>query len=116
MEKHTQAPNPKPIRFANKQALKCFESLPKKIKLLFSSELEDVIAFGMSPTIDSEPLPGKTIELKKNGSPAYRCVYLVRKDEIVVLHAFKKTCEGPDKKNLDTLDQRLKHLDPSQFC
>jgi phage-related protein len=108
---------PKPICFANKQAKKAFEkSFPKSIKILFSSELEDVIAYGLMPTIDSEPLPGGTIELKKNGSPAYRCVYKVLEDVIVIVHAFKKTAEGSDKKNLETLDQRVRHLDPEQFC
>lgn len=116
MKKNHQSNKPKLIHFANKQSLKCFEGLPKSIKQLFSTELEDVIAYGLNPTIDSSPLPGKTTELKKNGSPAYRCVYVLHKEEIVILHAFKKTCEGPDRKNLNTVDQRLKNIDPDQFC
>lgn len=107
---------PKPIRFANKQAQKCLLKLPRSVQESFISELEDVIAYGLEPTLDTSQLPGKTIELKINGSPAYRCVYQVRSDMILVLHAFRKTCEGPDKKNLETLDLRLRNLDPAQFC
>lgn len=107
---------PKPVRFANKQALKSLQKLPRSAKEPFISDLEDVIAYGLEPTLETTPLPGKTIELKINGSPAYRCVYQVRSDMILVLHAFRKTCEGPDKKNLETLDLRLRNLDPEQFC
>lgn len=107
---------PKPIRFANKQAEKAFGKFPKSIIALFSSELEGVIAYGLMPTIDSEPLPGGVIELKKNGSPAYRCVYKVQEDVIVIVHSFKKTANGPDKKNMETLELRLRNLDPDQFC
>lgn len=108
---------PKPIRFANKQAEKAFEkSFPKSTNALFSGELEGVIAYGLMPTIESEPLPGGVIELKKNGSPAYRCVYKVLEDVIVIVHAFKKTTNGSDKKNMETLEQRLRNLDPDQFC
>lgn len=106
---------PKPIRCINKQAKKCFEEDIEGAKENFISELEDVIAYGLEPTISSDNLQGDTIELRKNGRPAFRCVYKVLPDCILVVHAFKKTCNGPDRKNLKTIEQRLKQLDPSQF-
>lgn len=106
---------PKPIRFINKQAKKCFEEDISPALELFSGELEDVIAYGLAPTISTDDLPGDTTELRKNGRPAFRCVYKILPDCILVVHAFKKTCKGPDKKNLATIDQRIKKLDPAQF-
>lgn len=106
---------PKPIRYINKQAKKNFVQDIVPARGIFSGELEDVIAYGLNPTICSNPMPGNTTELKKNGRPAYRCVYLILTDCILVVHAFKKTAQGQDKKNLATVDQRLKAMDPSQF-
>lgn len=106
---------PKPIRFINKQAKKCFETDIDAAKEVFASELEDVIAYGLEPTISSDNLQGDTTELRKNGRPAYRCAYQVLPSCILIIHAFKKTCQGPDKKNLKTIEQRLKAIDPDQF-
>jgi len=106
----------KPIYFANRQSKRAFEALPKKIREIFSNELESLIAHGLLPLMKHAFLPGKTVELKVNGSPAYRCVYKVLNNVVVVLHSFVKTCEGPDRKNLKTLEQRLKMLNSSEFC
>lgn len=106
---------PKPILFINKQAKKCFQEDIEAAQEIFAGELEDVIAFGLGPTISSDNLPGDTTELRKNGRPAYRCVYKILPSCILIIHAFKKTCKGPDKKNLKTIEQRLKALDPNQF-
>jgi phage-related protein len=106
----------KPIYFSNKQSKKAFEAFPKKIREIFSNELETLIANGIHPLIKHDFLPGKTVELKVNGSPAYRCVYKVLDEFVVVLHSFVKTCEGPDKKNLKTLEQRLKTLNSDELC
>lgn len=106
----------KEIKFSNAQSKKAFEKLPKEIRTIFAGELEDVIAYGLEPTILFEPLFDKVIELKRNGSPAYRCAYKVLEDCVVVLHSFKKTTEGPDKKNMETVKARLKSLDSKQFC
>jgi phage-related protein len=109
--------SPKPVKFCNKQTKKSFsEDLSEESREAFSSDLMDVIAYGLEPTIKSDTLPGGTIELRKNGRPAYRCVYKVLPDCILIVHAFKKTCNGPDKKNLHTLELRLSNLDPTQFC
>lgn len=106
---------PKPIRYINKQAKKNFVEDINPARSLFSGELEDVIAYGFEPTIWSAPFIGETTELKKNGRPAYRCVYLILPDCVLVVHAFKKTAGGKDKKNSETVDQRLKAMDPNQF-
>jgi phage-related protein len=104
------------VKFSNAQSKKSFEKLPKKISESFSSELEDIVAYGLDPTIGWDSLGEKIIELKINGSPAYRCAYKVLDDVVIVLHSFIKTSEGPDKKNMKTLKSRLKSLDSAQFC
>lgn len=106
----------KEVKFANKQSLKAFKDLPDDPRHAFSTQLESVVAHGYHPTIGSDTLPGQTIELKVNGRPAYRCVYKVLDDVIVVLHSFTKTAQGRDKKNLKTVETRLTTLDPAQFC
>ncbi|GAB6139826.1 hypothetical protein JCM14076_05550 [Methylosoma difficile] len=51
------------------------------------------------------------IELRKNGSPAFRCVYVAKyEDTVVVLHAFAKTTNGVDRQALKVAEQRLKEL------
>lgn len=106
----------KQVKFSNAQSKKAFEKLPKSIRILFTRDLEDAIAYGMEPLSPFDSLFDKVIELKKNGSPAYRCAYKVLDDCVMVLHSFKKTSEGPDKKNMRTVKERLKSLDSTQFC
>lgn len=97
----------------NKAAQKAFKSLPREIGIAFSYEL-DLIASGESPEMDIEHLrsvgPG-VIELKINGHPAYRCVYCNKDpDFLYLLHAFAKTSDGPDRKNMDTTKLRYKSV------
>ena len=55
------------------------------------------------------------IELKINGSPAYRCMYAVLKNgDVVVLHTTSKTTQGQDKQLIKTTSQRLKRLAPDR--
>lgn len=49
-------------------------------------------------------------ELKKNGKPAYRLVYVIRGDIIHVVHVFSKTSNGTDKKEEDTIKQRVSRI------
>lgn len=106
----------KRVVFSNKASKKAFQKLPDKARHPFSSELNDVIAYGVHPTILNETLFQKVVELKVNGSPAFRCAYVVKDDVVVVLHSFAKTSEGPDRQNLDTVKKRLSKLDRTQFC
>ncbi|WP_354270804.1 type II toxin-antitoxin system RelE/ParE family toxin [Escherichia coli] len=51
------------------------------------------------------------MELKINGSHAYRCVYYTKSPgKVVVLRFFKKTTNGPARKDLEVVKQRLKNL------
>lgn len=50
------------------------------------------------------------IELKINGSPAFRCVYIAKNDLVIVLHSFKKTTNGVDRQAMKTVKQRYKYL------
>ncbi|RYZ75464.1 MAG: type II toxin-antitoxin system RelE/ParE family toxin [Proteobacteria bacterium] len=110
-------PPVKRVVFSNKASEKAFLKLPdKKARQPFSSELHDVIAYGIHPTILHDTLFEKVVELKVNGSPAFRCAYIVLDDVVVVLHSFAKTSQGPDRQNLNTVKKRLKKLDRTQFC
>lgn len=83
-------------------------ALPKAILEKFALDLE-FIANGMEPLSRVSPLNGLgkgVLELKKNGKPAYRCVYVVDDDAIHVLHAFLKTSDGLDKKHETTIKSR----------
>lgn len=116
VKKKKDPPEVKPIKFINKQSLKAFEELPVDIRHAFTHQLESLIAYGLHPTIPTDTLPGKVVELKVNGSPAHRCVYQVTDEAIIVVHSFPKTAQGRDKKNLKTIEARLKALDETQFC
>lgn len=55
------------------------------------------------------------MELKINGRPAYRCMYVVRKNgDVVVLHATAKTSQGQSKQLVRTTSLRLKRLVPER--
>lgn len=90
------------------------KSLPTDKALAFLHSLK-LVAAGIEPGLKIEHLksvaPG-VIELKINGSPAYRCVYYVKSPgKVVVLRFFKKTTNGPARQDLDVVRQRLKNLD-----
>lgn len=79
-----------------------FQSIPEADALTFFQNLR-MVAQGLAPRLDITHL-GSTvgsgaIELKINGSPAYRCIY-TNKDpnKVTVLHVFKKTTNGPATK------------------
>lgn len=101
------------IEPANNQVIKCLRDLPEHVGTQFMVELES-IASGHQPSLEVEHLTsvGKgVIELKINGRPAYRCVYTTKiEGKIVILHAFKKTKNGPDVHNCDVAKKRLKNL------
>ena len=89
------------------------KSLPVDKALAFLHNLK-LVAAGIEPELKVEHLkavaPG-VIELKINGSPAYRCVYTTKSPgKVIVLRVFKKTTNGPARKDLDVIKQRLKNL------
>lgn len=78
----------------------------------FVQDLE-FMKVGMQPlsTVSSmNGLGSGVCELKKNGKPAYRLVYVIKGNVIHVLHAFSKTSSGTDKKHEDTIKLRYKNL------
>ena len=51
------------------------------------------------------------IELIINGSPGFRCVYVAKfADTVVVLHSFIKTTNGVDRQAMRVAESRFKEL------
>ena len=100
------------IEFVSKAAKKDFyEVPPRQVLITFITQLEGRLALNLTPTILFDNLGDGVIELKINGSPAYRCVYTMKKPgRVVVLHTFAKTTNGPDVKNVKLAKQRAKKL------
>ncbi len=73
-----------------------------------------VIQFEQDPVLPIEHLGNVgagVIELKINGSPAFRCVYIAKyMDTVIVLHSFTKTTNGVDRQAMKVAEQRLKEL------
>ena len=93
-----------------------FHKLPKDAQADFAKALQDVME-GRKPGMEFETLNnlGKNIkgviELKINGSPAYRLVYVAKfKGKVHLLHAFTKTTDGVDKKAMDVVVKRYKDI------
>ena len=88
------------------------EDLSRQAQEKFATDLE-MMMNGLKPLSDSKPMNGLgkgVFELKKNGRPAYRCVYVVRNGTIYVLHAFSKTSNGTQKSNETTIKSRYKSI------
>ncbi|MGL5729107.1 MAG: type II toxin-antitoxin system RelE/ParE family toxin [Plesiomonas sp.] len=102
--------NFKPV---NAQALKALCSLPEAVKVAFVHAL-DAIYYGVDsgmPITHLKAIGPGVVELKINGSPAYRCVYRSKAPgQVDLLHAFVKTSEGSDRKNMETTALRYKSL------
>lgn len=92
---------------------KDLENFPTKEIEKFVHDL-DMLRDGLEAYLtNSKPMKGLgqgVRELKKNGRPAYRVVYVIRGNVVHVLHAFSKTSSGTDKKHEDTIKLRFKNL------
>lgn len=103
----------RPVSFINKQSKKEFEKLPSDARDDFAADFL-AIQRDRRPFRDITPLQsvGKGVfELKINGSPAYRCVYVAKyADTIFILHSFEKTANGTDRKAMKTAEARYKLL------
>lgn len=99
--------------FVSDAAEREYKNFPENIQDDFGKALR-IIQYNGSPDIEVAPLSGfsvSVLELKINGSPAYRCVYTTKYlDTIVVLHSFVKTKNGPDRQAMQVATQRLKEL------
>ncbi len=103
----------KKFAFVSAAAEREFYDLPLKMQERFLLDLT-AIAMGSRPFSSFESLktvgPG-VIELKKNGSPAYRCVYVAKYNGTVyVLHSFTKTTNGVDRKAMSTIASRYSEI------
>lgn len=100
----------KRFAFVSDAAEKEYKDLPEDVKDDFGKDLRRV-QFGESPTLSIKHLSSVgagTVELIINGSPAYRCVYIAKyKDTVVVLHSFIKTTNGVDRQAMKVAEQRL---------
>lgn len=103
----------KEFGFVNDAAEREYRDLPKDVQGEFGTSLRAV-------QDDKKPfLPVKAlsdigagvVELKINGSPAFRCVYIAKYlNTVIVLHSFEKTTNGVDRQAMKTLKQRYKEL------
>lgn len=99
------------VEFFSKAAEKDFNKLPREVLITFATQLEGRLAINLQPTILFTHLGDGVIELKVNGSPAYRCVYTMKQPgKVIVLHTFTKTTNGPDVKNVQLAQKRAKKL------
>lgn len=104
----------KNFRFVNKAAKKAFLKLPKEVQLQFSTDL-NAVCQGERPFSEFKDIadsvgPG-AIELIENGSPAYRAVYCAKyMDTVFILHAFTKTANGVDRRNMKTASLRYTEM------
>ncbi len=102
------------FRFINKQALKEFKALPKRLQHQFALDLR-AVSLGKQPFSAFKHLsdsvgPG-AIELIENGRPAYRTIYVAKFNQtIYILHSFTKTSNGVDRQAMATAKQRYKNM------
>jgi phage-related protein len=105
--------NTKCVKFANNSVEKAFQALPWDVQVSFAHNL-DMVCQGRKPELDIDHLTSVdkgVIELKINGSPAYRCVYYNKLDEVVVVvAAFEKTTNGTATKQLPAIKKRVSLL------
>jgi len=100
------------VEFFSKTAEKDFSKVPPRdVVIAFITQLEGRLSLNLSPTIPIAHLGDGVIELKVNGSPAFRCVYTMKiPGKVVVLHTFAKTTNGHDAKNVELAQKRAKKL------
>jgi len=103
----------KRFAFVSDAAEREYKNLPVKIQDEFGKDLRR-IQYGQDPELAIKHLNSigtGVVELKINGSPAFRCVYVTKYlDTVIVLHSFTKTTNGVDKKAMNIAEQRLKDL------
>lgn len=103
----------KKFAFVSEAARKEYKDLPAKIQDEFGMDLRRIQSGEETrlPIRYLESVGQGIIELKKNGSPAFRCVYVAKYlDTVYVLHSFKKTTNQVDKQAMEVVKQRYKEL------
>lgn len=104
----------KKFAFVSEAAEREYKKLPEDIQDDFGKDLRR-IQYGQEPELSikhlTESVGNGAVELIINGSPAYRCVYIAKFAEaVIVLHAFVKTTNGTDKKAMKVAEGRLTEL------
>ena len=103
----------KEVEFISKTAKKEYLELPEEAYEQFKRDIT-ILKRDQRPYLPIEMLTsvGKGVyELKINGSPAYRCVYVAKyKDKLVILGAFTKTTNGSDNAIRTTCQKRHKAM------
>jgi len=101
----------KKFAFVSDAAEREYMALPDNVKREFGTSLR-AIQLNRKPFLPLTSLPAigaGVIELKINGSPAFRCIYCAKfADTVVVLHSFIKTTNGVDKQAMKTALARYK--------
>jgi phage-related protein len=104
----------KKFEFISQAAMKAYLALPKEMQYQFGTDL-NAVQQGKAPfsayKVLTETVGPGAIELIENGSPAYRAVYCVKYlDTVFVLHAFEKTTNGVDHKEMATAVKRYREM------
>ncbi len=104
----------KKFEFVSAAAKRSYLALPKRIQYQFGTDL-NAVQQGKAPfsvhKVLTETVGAGAIELIENGSPAFRAVYCVKYlDTVFVLHAFEKTTNGVDHKQLATAAKRYQEM------
>ncbi|MDB5981518.1 MAG: hypothetical protein JWQ69_2533 [Pseudomonas sp.] len=100
--------------FVSEAAEREYKNLPATIQDEFGKDLRR-IQYGCEPELAikhlTESVGNGAVELIINGSPAFRCIYIAKyADLVVVLHSFIKTTNGVDRKAMAVAQARLKEL------
>lgn len=104
----------KRFAFVNDAAQREYKNLPDDVQDEFGKDLRRV-QYGGEPELTikhlTESVGTGAVELIINGSPAYRCVYIAKYAEaVIVLHSFVKTSEATDRQAMKVAKQRLTDL------
>jgi phage-related protein len=103
----------KQFAFVSDAAEREYKALPKDVQKEFGTSLR-AVQDDKKPFLPITPLKSigaGVIELKINGSPAFRCVYIAKfMNTVIVLHSFEKTTNGVDRQAMKTLEKRYKEL------
>ncbi|MDH0646722.1 type II toxin-antitoxin system RelE/ParE family toxin [Pseudomonas sp. GD03858] len=100
--------------FVSAAAEREYKDLPQDVQDDFGKDLRR-IQYGQDPERSIKSLTDSVgagaIELIINGSPAFRCVYVAKyADMVVVLHSFVKTTNRSDRHAMQVAEDRLKEL------
>jgi phage-related protein len=104
----------KKFAFVSEAAEREYRDLPATLQDEFGRDLR-LIQFDCAPQSVikhlSETVGSGVIELVINGRQAFRCVYVAKyADMVVVLHTFVKTTNGVDRKAMSVAKNRLAQL------